>query len=276
MSILPFMLVFASIRGHVIAQTCPQGVCYGGVFKAKEGIKGQHLLGFSYKNLSTVRHAQGCFSACANECLCRSYQVSSTGCELLEEDKDSRTLKPNSDYIYFDLKQKVVPSASSLSYPSVCRNGCCLANPCLNGGTCTEKCEHPKTKFVCNCPTNATGKRCEQFFWPKSCLDFYKAHNAPAKPPRGVYTIFKNDNITEVKRYCDFTPPNKAWTLIESYAAKHRVEFEAKSFLDDYPVNQETPGQHEKYRLARAAMQMIKASGVVPSYMQVPYQGERN
>ncbi|XP_048589900.1 uncharacterized protein LOC125556817 [Nematostella vectensis] len=262
MSILPVMLVFASIRGHVIAQTCPQGVCYGGAFKAKEGIKGQHLLGFSYKNLSTVRHAQGCFSACANECLCRSYQVSSTGCELLEEDKDSRTLKPNSDYIYFDLKQKVVPSASSLSYPSVCRNGCCLANPCLNGGTCTEKCEHPKTKFVCNCPTNATGKRCEQFFWPKSCLDFYKAHNAPAKPPRGVYTIFKNDNITEVKRYCDFTPPNKAWTLIESYAAKHRVEFEAKSFLDDYPVNQETPGQHEKYRLARAAMQMIKATAV--------------
>ncbi|XP_032218920.2 uncharacterized protein LOC116602014 [Nematostella vectensis] len=261
MSLLYFICMLASIPCHVFAHTCPQGVCYGGKFSLHEGIKGQHLIGFSFKNLSTVRHAQGCFTACANECLCRSYQLSRTGCELLEEDKNSKTLEPNSDYIYFDLLQNIIPSVSSLAHPSICRNGCCLSNPCLNGGKCAEQCEHPKTKIVCKCPSYATGKRCEHFR-PKSCLDFYKAPNALSAPLKGVYKIFKEDNVTELKVYCDFTPPNKAWTLIESFAVEHKSEFNTKSFMDDYPLNQETPGNHKKYRLARQDMQMIKATAM--------------
>ncbi|EDO45121.1 predicted protein [Nematostella vectensis] len=258
-----FISLIIPIIKNVMSQVCPlqNGICYGGTFEANKRKKGQYLVGASYKNLSTVRHIQGCFSACVNECLCRAYQMSSTGCELLEEDKNSRTLEPNSDYIYFELNQNIIRSTSYMANPSICKNGCCLSSPCLNGGTCTEQCEHPKTKFVCVCPSYAIGKRCEHFM-PKSCLDFYKAPNARIKPTRGVYTIFKNDNSTLFKVYCDFTQPNKAWTLIESFATKHIQEFRPKSFMEDYPLNQETPGNHKKYRLARQDMQMIKATAM--------------
>ncbi|XP_048589895.1 uncharacterized protein LOC5499980 isoform X1 [Nematostella vectensis] len=261
MFLVSFVLVF-SLGCKVIAQTCPQGVCYGGAFEATKRKQGRYLVGFSFKNLSTVRHAQGCFSACMNECLCRSYQVSSTGCELLEEDKDTSPshFHSNPDYSYFEMHQKIIPSASSLAYPSVCRNGCCLANPCLNGGTCTEKCEHPKTKFVCKCLPYWDGRLC-QHFRPKSCHDFYKAPNGPAKLNRGVYEIYSKNN-THFKVYCDFMPPYRAWTLIESFAFKHNPDFKTKSFLDNYPVNETSPDKHEKYRLSRDKMQHLRSTAV--------------
>ncbi|XP_001633243.2 uncharacterized protein LOC5512901 [Nematostella vectensis] len=247
---------------HASSQTCPQGVCYGGTYKATERKQGHYLVGFSYKNLSTVRHAQGCFSACVNECQCRSYQVSSSGCELLEEDRYSKpsNFSSNPDYSYYDLQQKIIPSTSYLANPAVCRNGCCLFNFCLNGGTCREKCDHPKTKLVCECPAHASGKRCEVFL-PKTCLDFYKQSNVSTNPTRGVYTLFKNNNIGTLDVYCDFTPPKKAWVLIESFALKYNLEFKNKSFLENYRVNQAVPN-HKKYRLSRVKMERLRATAV--------------
>ncbi|XP_001630438.2 uncharacterized protein LOC5509929 isoform X2 [Nematostella vectensis] len=261
MEVCHFILVLLVLGFQAMAQNCPQGVCYGGTFSAKTRRDGQYLTGVSYKNLTKVLHAQGCFSACVNECRCKSYQVSKTGCELLDMDSSEKPLEANSDYAYFDLLQNIVPSAAYLAKPAECRNGCCLSNPCLNGGKCTEQCNHPKAKFACACPSHTTGRFC-QHFTPKSCFDFYKAPKATSKPARGVYTVFKKDNITQFKVYCDFTSPKKAWTLIESYAYKYISEFKRKAFLEDYPINEATPEIHARFRLSREKMKLIRSTAV--------------
>ncbi|XP_032242683.2 uncharacterized protein LOC5516850 [Nematostella vectensis] len=131
-------------------------------------------------------------------------------------------------------------------------NGCNLLNPCLNGGTYTGN-------FVCACPRATTGDRCQRSARPESCVDMY---DVSSNPLRGVYMLFRSDTETEVKVYCDFEPPKKAWTLIESYASKHNMEFRGQSYLDDYSVNEEAPGDHSRYRLSRERMQAVKATAV--------------
>ncbi|EDO42413.1 predicted protein [Nematostella vectensis] len=40
------------------------------------------------------------------------------------------------------------------------------------------------------------------------------------------------------------------------------MEFQRKSYLDDYSVNEEAPGNHLRYRLARDRMQAVKTTAV--------------
>ena len=51
-----------------------------------------------------------------------------------------------------------------------CVNGCCRSKPCLNGGTCEEKCSDVREPYTCTCSKYYKGKRCEQFYPEvKSC-----------------------------------------------------------------------------------------------------------
>jgi hypothetical protein len=69
-------------------------------------VKDRALLGRSYKNLTTTT-VQECFSVCINDCICVSYQLSGTRCELIDEDKPAPDrFKAMSGYKYYQLKQK--------------------------------------------------------------------------------------------------------------------------------------------------------------------------
>ncbi|EDO39008.1 predicted protein [Nematostella vectensis] len=154
-----------SLVSSTTCQMCPQGTCYAGSFSRKEHVtKGRYLLGSSYRNLSSVAGPQACHSACVGDCRCRAFQMSGKRCELLGEDKDSAPSRIAIDpaYDYYDIHQEILRASSHLADPSVCSNGCCLGQRCLNEGTCVEHCDSPKKKFSCKCRPPCSGKECEK------------------------------------------------------------------------------------------------------------------
>ncbi|XP_032242781.2 uncharacterized protein LOC5516882 [Nematostella vectensis] len=251
--------ILLSRSKHVISQYCPTGTCYAGSFSSKEHVtKGRYLWGASYRNLSSVAGPQACHSACVGDCRCRAFQMSGKRCELLDEDKDSvpisRFLSDNS-YEYFDLQQNIVKS----SHLSPCSNGCCMSNPCKNGATCVELCDHPKEKFSCVCTPSCSGKTCERCNLT-SCRDhLVYLRQLGLEMFDGVSQIQTNDGQS-FPLFC-WLKGQTIWTLLESFALKHTLEFKKLSFLlsarsDDIAFNESSPNW-EKYRLSQARMHHV-------------------
>jgi len=84
------------------------GTCYSGrLFPESQDIfDGQHLKGFSYKNITTD-NPRKCYSICSQDCRCKACQMKSARCELLDEDKTSKpdNFVAEPGYVYYDLKQ---------------------------------------------------------------------------------------------------------------------------------------------------------------------------
>ena len=117
-----------------------------------------------------------------------------------------------------------------------CVNGCCRSKPCLNGGSCEEKCSDVREPYTCTCSKYYKGKRCEQFYPEvKSCqsLKIFRPGSHS-----GVYELVISDNKT-VQSYCDFTSEaGKAWTLIESFSLSNKDIYKNKPFYHDFPRNE--------------------------------------
>ena len=86
------------------------GTCYSGPTfpKPQDIVHGKHLIGYSYKNITTDDPSK-CYSSCVNDCRCKACQMKDVRCELLEKDHTSKPNRfvPRSGYLYYDLKQEL-------------------------------------------------------------------------------------------------------------------------------------------------------------------------
>jgi len=144
--------------------------------------------------------------------------------------------------------------------PDVCQNNCCRSQPCLNGGTCTEYCESPKTKFTCKCPSPFYGNICEIRLFD-SCVDVLRFYENI--PPDRVYTITRPDNNNTIPLYCSFVSPNQAWTLIESFALSNNGDFKNKPFNNDFGSNKNEPPHWGSFRLTKDRMAYVKSKSTL-------------
>ncbi|XP_031550207.1 uncharacterized protein LOC116287660 [Actinia tenebrosa] len=252
------IITLLSFLTHAIAQFQCQGTCYSGSFpKGNDVIAGQHLRGYSYKNISTDV-PRVCFSSCFNDCRCNAFQMKDVRCELLDEDKTSKAADfvDGTGYVYYDLQQKLYKGQSHMVQPAdVCYNGCCRNQPCHNGGTCVEHCVNSKEKFSCTCNSYYYGKVCEKMRPYNSCMDVLNAYTSAGKMPRnGAYRIARSDNLAFQSFYCAFEGANKAWTLIESFALANKGLYAKKDFLTNFFRNNDFPPNWNDYRLQKNAI----------------------
>jgi len=136
-----------------------------------------------------------------------------------------------------------------------CHNACCRSQPCLNGGTCTEHCQSPKKKFTCKCRPGYQGSVCEVKDLT-SCTDLRTSGDGSV-PESKVYTIKRFANDSGFHVYCDFTDPNRTWTLIESFSLANNNIFMGKSFASDFPHNVHDPLNWSGYRLGKTEMMHV-------------------
>ena len=61
-------------------------------------------------------------------------------------------------YTFLFILAKTVASSSPCAQ---CYNSCCRDQPCLNGGTCREKCQANGKRFICDCYGGFTGQLCQ-------------------------------------------------------------------------------------------------------------------
>ena len=132
-----------------------------------------------------------------------------------------------------------------------CSNKCCEENPCSNGGTCTELCRHAKQKFNCTCAKGFFGKFCEKKS-PTSCKQLQLEGTKPKNST--VYTLYDPASKSFFQTFCDLTSENGfVWTLLESFSLANKKDFQSRSFLQDYPVN-ENSFKWNKFRLSLPIM----------------------
>lgn len=130
-----------------------------------------------------------------------------------------------------------------------CMNGCCRTNPCLNGGSCTERCNDVTVKFECFCAARFTGKVCEKLI--SSCSEYQELKNQVVN---GIFEIASPSTTGFIKVFCDFTSePEFVWTLVESFEKGERHHFHGGSFSEDIPINPNSP-MFSRYRLPLNAM----------------------
>ena len=127
-------------------------------------------------------------------------------------------------------------------------------NPCLQGGTCEEKCDPTTVRFNCTCPVDYTGQRCDKIKYPRSCKDL--ATNG-AKISGMHFLYDSQNNLFPV--YCDFdSEPGYVWTLIQSFSLANNYQFKDYRFGVDHPVNEDSGMVNwDAYRLSLSRRQSI-------------------
>ena len=93
-------------------------------------------------------------------------------------------------------------------------------------------------------------------FIGRSCLDYLQQ----GMFENGFYWLFDDQNQRYVA-YCDLSSePGSAWTLFVSWnrASKDLPHFRSKTFLQDAPINQNTPNWHA-YRQTLARMKSLRS-----------------
>jgi len=96
----------------------------------------------------------------------------------------------------------------------------------------------------------------ENGFIARSCLD-YLQH---AELENGFYWLF-DDQDQRYMAYCDLSSePSSAWTLVMSWnrASKNVPQIQIKTFLQDAPINQNTPNW-SLYRQTLARMKSLRS-----------------
>ncbi|KXJ15374.1 uncharacterized protein LOC110237396 [Exaiptasia diaphana] len=259
-----FLIQFFLCFKHVLGKSHCVGTCYSGRLfpEPQDTFHGKHLKGYSYNNITTDDPAK-CYSSCFQDCRCKACQMKDARCELLDEDKTSKSgdFVPQSGYVYFDLRQTMFHVESHMVpvAQGVCYNGCCRSNPCINGAKCIELCKDPKVKFKCQCPNSRTGKVCQKTI--SSCKDVLASSNS--LPVNGVYSITRKDTRAVVQVYCAFTAPNQAWTLIESFSLDMNrmslsMAYYNKAFNQDWARNQHSHNWKD-FRMSLADMKYFRS-----------------
>ncbi|XP_015763699.1 PREDICTED: uncharacterized protein LOC107342722 [Acropora digitifera] len=180
------------------------------------------------------------------------------GCELLDEDRFAAPddLKEEKGYEYYEMDREYEKTTHNACASQPCRNKCCEDNPCSNGGTCTELCNHAKQKFNCTCAIGYVGRLCEKKS-PTSC----KQLQLQAKKPKNsaVYTLYDPASKSFYQTFCDLTSETGlVWTLLESFSLANNNHFKAQPFLKDYPVSQNS-FKWNKFRLSLPIMNSTRS-----------------
>ena len=93
-------------------------------------------------------------------------------------------------------------------------------------------------------------------FIARSCLD-YLEHG---KIENGFYVLFDDHDKKHVA-YCDLSSePGAAWTLVMSWSRMYKdlLQFRSKTFIQDAPINHNTPNWHI-YRQTLARMKSLRS-----------------
>ncbi|XP_073228174.1 uncharacterized protein [Porites lutea] len=208
------------------------------------------ILGHTIRSMN-VSSQVDCFRHCAKVCGCVAFQLTGWKCELLDADKG---------VVVGDLVTRPGTALYTMNQDSIqvnqsCVNGCCRSKPCLNGGTCEEKCSDVREPYTCTCSKYYKGKRCEQFYPEVSSCQGLKIFRPGSHS--GVYELVISDNKT-VQSYCDFTSEaGKAWTLIESFSLSNKDIYKNKPFYHDFPRN-ENNFTWDDFRLSYQALVNIR------------------
>ena len=124
----------------------------------------------------------------------------------------------------------------------------------MNGGTCTERCQSPREKFICTCPKGYFGKLCETKI--RTCMDVLIASKSTAKD--GVYWLMRSDKKI-IPVYCSFEhQTNRAWALIESFSLK-KNPFKNLPFYKDDRTNSDHPSNWSSYRMGLDRMTYLQS-----------------
>ncbi|XP_015763676.1 PREDICTED: uncharacterized protein LOC107342690 [Acropora digitifera] len=174
-------------------------------------------------------------------------------CELLDEDRFAAPddLKDEKGYDYYEMDRQYGKTTHNACANQPCRNRCCEDNPCSNGGTCTELCNHAKQKFNCTCAKGFFGKLCE-----KKSPTSRKQLQLQAKRPKNstVYTLYDPASKSFYQTFCDLTSETGfVSTLIESFSLADNNNFKNQPFLKDHPVSQNS-FKWNKFRLSLPIM----------------------
>ena len=93
-------------------------------------------------------------------------------------------------------------------------------------------------------------------FIPRSCLDYLQHGNLE----NGYYWLF-DDQDQRYMAYCDLSSePSSAWTLVMSWnrGSKSLPQFRSKTFLQDAPINHNTPNW-DSFRQTLARMKSVRS-----------------
>ena len=114
-------------------------------------------------------------------------------------------------------------------------------------------CGDAKVKFNCTCPTEYFGRLCHKQR-ASSCKEQLENDR---RSNSGVYQLFDPRNNSLYQVFCDFRSADSIiWTLVESFSFGCKLEFRNKTFLNDYPVNQQA-FTWKKFRLSWLRMNAI-------------------
>ncbi|XP_020894485.1 uncharacterized protein LOC114574249 [Exaiptasia diaphana] len=143
--------------------------------------------------------------------------------------------------------------------PGVCYNGCCRSQPCMNGGTCVERCHSPLEKFTCECQNRYTGRVCEKRI--TECFDIRK-YASPSYVERSkIFVLARSDNGQEISVYCSIFA-NSSWTLVESFAFVNNLHYRSKAFFDEASQTPTAPNWSH-YRLSLEMMKYLRSKTTI-------------
>ncbi|XP_015766444.1 PREDICTED: uncharacterized protein LOC107345255 [Acropora digitifera] len=254
MQVIQLVLVFSLYHFKVTEAKCKLKCEQTSARISDTRLKNRALMGHSFKNF-TVNKPFDCYEKCSHErCRCQAFQIKGErSCELLDEDRFSapHEFQEEEGYKYFDLNREYKKPTNNACPNQPCNNKCCEDNPCSNGGTCTELCDHAKSKFNCTCATEYYGKFCKKKI-PTSCKQLQVV--AKDLEESVVHTLYDPTRKSLFQTFCDFTSENGfVWTLLESFSLANNNHFKSQPFYKDYPVNQNS-FKWNKFRLSLPIM----------------------
>ncbi|XP_067028464.1 uncharacterized protein [Acropora muricata] len=254
MRVIQFLFVYILHYSKTVQSNCKARCEETNGRDTDTGLTNRALVGHSFKNF-TVNEPYDCHLLCfVEKCRCQAYQMKGKhGCELLDEDRFAAPddLKEEKGYEYYEMDREYHKTTHNACANQSCRDKCCEENPCSNGGTCTELCNHAKQKFNCTCAIGYVGRLCEKKS-PTSC----KQLQLQAKKPKNstIYTLYDPASKSFYQTFCDLTSENGfVWTLLESFSLANNFHFKAQPFDKDYPVNQNSFNWN-KFRLSMPIM----------------------
>jgi hypothetical protein len=120
---------------------------------------------------------------------------------------------------------------------------------CNSRGECSiyDKCECDAGWYGSNCETPHYGTTIPG----RSCLDIYQRTSGEA--PSGIYRV-QIDTIVSV--YCDMSPNEPGWTLIESWSLIHYDLYQERPFTQSFSTDEDTPN-FDNYRLSKSRMDAL-------------------
>ncbi|KAJ7381058.1 hypothetical protein OS493_004654 [Desmophyllum pertusum] len=166
--------------------------------------------------------------------------------------------------IFIAVESEIKGGRRYMPEKDICVNKCCEPNPCFQGGVCREICDPETVRFNCtSCPDDYTGQRCEKIKYPPNCKDIWKNGASTS----GKYRIY-NAQSQPFLVYCDLeSEPEFFWALIQSFSLENKIQFHAKAFKRDYPVDEDS--LEVDWALHRLSLSHMQHLAGISTYLRV-------